>query len=73
MSHLQDRRDDWESATDEEVIDALLDRPAYGHDPRFFNFMRRTRPHCLRQSLLLHEAMGGYLGVPALRFLGRKR
>lgn len=71
--HLQNRRDDWEEATDAEVLDALLNRPPYGHDPLFFNWIRNHRPHCLRRSLLLHEQMGGYLGAPALRFLGRKR
>ena len=69
--HLQDRRDDWADASDEDWIDALLHPPTL-ICPFWLNYARQHRPHCLRRSLLLHESLGGWLGPPALKFLGRK-
>lgn len=66
--HLQERPDEWASATDEEWVAALLDRQPFV-DPRFMNYAQGHRPHCLRRSLLLHQDMGGYLGAPARRWL----
>jgi hypothetical protein len=68
MRHLQERREDWESATDEEIVDAILRRPKL-LDPFFHNWVVRARPHCMRRALLLHADLGGHLGAPALRFL----
>lgn len=72
MKHLQERREDWTDATDEEYVDALLHRAKF-LDPFFHNYVVRTRPHCLRRALLLHADLGGYLGAPALRFLRGRR
>lgn len=72
--HLQARRDDWETATEEELVDALLDRPAF-IDPGWMNWLERNRPQALRRYLGLHRDLGGYIGPPAHRFLrtGRSR
>ncbi len=72
MKHLQDRRDDWADATDQEWTDALLNTPAL-IDPFFMNYAKRSRPHCLRRALLLHADMGGILGAPAIRWLKGRR
>jgi hypothetical protein len=68
MKHLQERPDDWLDATDQEWVDALLDRPPF-IDPLFMAHAQRARPHCLRRALLLHRDTGGYLGAPARRWL----
>jgi hypothetical protein len=72
MKHLQERRDDWETATDQEWAEALLSPPAL-ICPFFMAFARNRRPEALRRSLLLHRDLGGYLGPPARRFLLGKR
>lgn len=71
MKHLQERPDDWLTATDEEWTAALLDHPTL-IDPRFMAHAERCRPHCLRRALLLHADTGGYLGAPARRWLKGK-
>lgn len=68
MKHLQDRRDDWADATDQEVTEALLDMPTL-ICPFFMAYVQSSRPQSLRRSLLLHEDMGGYIGAPARRWL----
>ncbi len=71
--HLMNRPLDWEAATDAQWLDALCTAPR-PVCPRFLNFAEHHRPHVLRQYLVLHEAMGGYVGPPARRFLrGRRR
>lgn len=70
--HLQDRRDDWADASDEEWVLALLNPPAL-ICPFFMAYAQRCRSHCLRKALLLHEQCGGFPGRPARRFLGRRR
>lgn len=66
--HLQDRPDDWIDASDEEIVDALMNRQPFV-DPRFMAYIQRSRPHCLRRSILLHEQMGGYVSPIARRWL----
>jgi hypothetical protein len=70
--HLQDRRDDWADATDDEWADALLDMPAL-IDPLFMAYAKRHRPEALRRALLLHESLGGYLGTPARAWLATRK
>jgi hypothetical protein len=74
VKHLQDRPHDWADATDEEIVDALLNRVEFVC-LRWMAFVERERPHCLRRSLLLFEDLGGYLAAPARRWLrgGRRR
>ncbi len=71
--HLMSRPLDWEAAEDAEVLDALCSISGMVC-PFFMAYVKNHRPHVLRQYLVLHEAMGGYVGPPARRFLrGRRR
>jgi len=68
--HLMHRPLDWEAASDAEWLDALSRTPR-PVDPTFMAHAQNQRPHVLRQSLVLFEQMGGFLGLPARRWLGR--
>ena len=72
MEHLQDRPDDWETATDMEHLEALADHQPVVQ-PFWMAYLRNHRPHVLRRRLLLFQEMGGYLGRPARCWLGRRR
>lgn len=71
MEHLQDRPNDWPTATDEEWTKALMKVPAF-IDPFFMAYAQRHRPHCLRRAILLHQDLGGFVGRPAQRWLRGK-
>jgi len=70
--HLQNRPNDWASATDDEWTAALLDTPPL-ICPFFMSYAQNHRPQCLRRALLLHKDTGGYLGAPARRWLKGSR
>lgn len=67
-SHLSCRPDDWESATDEEIITALGTRQGLVN-PFFLAYCKRARPAAVCRYLALHEELGGHVGLPARRFL----
>ena len=69
-THLQNRPDDWPSATDEEIIHALFHPTDAFVNPRWMNYLERDRPQALTTYLRLLAAGGGRLGPPARRFLG---
>ncbi len=71
MSHLQDRPDDWATASQEETIQALFQAPRF-INPFWMAFLRRERPGVLAKQLKLHAAGGGHLGQPARRLLAER-
>ena len=68
LLHLSQRPDDWESATDEEIITALGSRARFV-DPFFIAYCQKHRSAAVCRYLALHEALGGTVGPPARRFL----
>lgn len=68
---LQDSPLDWESATDEECIQALFNPPEFV-DPRWMSYLERERPHVVTQYLQMWQAQGSYMSPIARRRL-RKR
>jgi hypothetical protein len=70
--HLQERRDDWESALETEIVDALLD-PQPFVCPFFISWARTHRPNAVARYLKLHADLGGYLGLPARRWMKQRR
>lgn len=74
MSHLQDQPDLWESATDEQLIEAVFKPPPGFVNPTWMAFLQRERPKALATYLRMFHAQGGYQSPIARRFLrGRGR
>lgn len=71
-THIQNRPDDWTTATDEEHIAGLLE-PKRFVDPFWMAYLKTSRPHCLTTYLNIHEARGGVVGSPADEFRKQMR
>lgn len=71
MTHIQDNRSIWESASDEQHLQGLLNRGKAIINPTWMNYLKRNRPHLIGQYLNLYQQGGGYLGKPARDYLKR--
>jgi hypothetical protein len=70
IEELQHRPKDWETATDEQILSALMEKKDFVN-PFFVNWVRNHRPDVMRRYLNLHRDMGGTLGSYAREFLGQ--